>query len=39
MPAKTIVICNRKGGTGKTNVAVNLAAYLSNFGKKILLID
>ena len=39
MPSKTIVICNRKGGTGKTNVAVNLAAYLSNFGKKILLID
>lgn len=36
---KIIVICNRKGGTGKTNVAVNLAAYLSHFGKKILLLD
>ncbi len=39
MQPKIIVICNRKGGTGKTNVAVNLAAYLSSFGKKILLID
>ena len=39
MLPKTIVICNRKGGTGKTNVAINLAAYLSAFGKKILLID
>ncbi len=39
MLPKVIVICNRKGGTGKTNVAINLAAYLSHFGKKILLID
>ncbi len=39
MPPKVIVVCNRKGGTGKTNVAVNLAAYLSAWGKKILLID
>ena len=39
MQSKVIVICNRKGGTGKTNVAINLAAYLSALGKKILLID
>ena len=39
MRPKVIVICNRKGGTGKTNVAINLAAYISSFGKKVLLID
>jgi len=39
MPSKVIVICNRKGGTGKTNIAINLPAYLSSCGKKVLLID
>ncbi|MCS7164535.1 MAG: AAA family ATPase [Thermodesulfovibrio sp.] len=29
-----IVITNRKGGTGKTTVAVNLSAELSARGKK-----
>lgn len=37
--AVTFVISNRKGGTGKTTVSVNLAAELSAMGKRVLLID
>jgi chromosome partitioning protein len=36
---QVIAIVNRKGGTGKTTVAVNLAVELAARGRRVLLID
>jgi chromosome partitioning protein len=37
--ARTLVISNRKGGTGKSSAAVNLAAEMAARGRRVLLID
>lgn len=38
-PVKVVAVSSGKGGVGKTNVSVNLAAQLSRMGREVMLLD
>ena len=38
-PARVIAMCNQKGGVGKTTSSINIAGALSQYGRKVLIVD
>ncbi len=38
-PARVIAVCNQKGGVGKTTSTINLGAAMTEYGRRVLLVD
>jgi chromosome partitioning protein len=38
-PARVMALCNQKGGVGKTTSTINLGAALTEYGRRVLLVD
>lgn len=39
MTTRTLVVCNQKGGCGKTTLVINVAACLAKSGARVLVVD
>lgn len=38
-PARVIAMCNQKGGVGKTTSSINIAGALTQYGRRVLIVD
>jgi len=38
-PAAVLALCNQKGGVGKTTSTINLGAALTEYGRRVLIVD